>query len=141
MKSSARNQFKGTVTAINTGAVNDQIELDAGGLKLVAVITRGSTDELGLKVGATAFALIKASSIILVTEDGDVKFSARNRIQGNVSAIDTGAVNTEVALALPGDGTLIAVVTNHSASALGLAVGSPVTGLFKASSVIVGVPV
>lgn len=140
MKSSARNQFKGTVTAINTGAINDQIELDAGGLKLVAVITRGSTDELGLKVGATAFALIKASSIILVTEDSDVKFSARNRIQGSVSAIDTGAVNTEVALALPGGGTLTAVVTNQSSTALGLVVGSPVTGLFKASSVIVGVP-
>lgn len=140
MKSSARNQFKGTVTAIGAGAINDQIELDAGGLKLVAVITRGSTEELGLKVGATAVALVKASSIILVTDDGDMKFSARNRVQGTVSAIDTGAVNTEVAIALPGGGALVAVVTNHSASALGLAVGSPVTGLFKASSVIVGVP-
>jgi molybdate transport system regulatory protein len=140
MKSSARNQFKGTVTAIGAGAINDQVEIDAGGLKLVAVITRGSTEELGLKVGATAFALVKASSVILVTEDGDVKFSARNRIQGTVSAIDTGAVNTEVTLALPAGGALTAIVTNHSATALGLAVGSPVTGLFKASSVIVGVP-
>lgn len=140
MKSSARNQFKGTVTAIGAGAINDQIEIDADGLKLVAVITRGSTEELGLKVGASAVALIKASSIILVTEDGDMKFSARNRIQGTVSAVDTGAVNTEVAIALAGGGALVAVVTNHSASALGLAVGSPVTGLFKASSVIVGVP-
>lgn len=140
MKSSARNQFKGTVSAIGSGAVNDQIEIDAGGLKLVAVITRGSTEELGLVVGASAVALVKASSVILVTEDGDMKFSARNRIGGTVSAIDTGAVNTEVAIDLPGGGTLVAIVTNASVAALGLSVGSAVTGLFKASSVIVGVP-
>ncbi len=140
MKSSARNQFQGTVTGIGTGAVNDQIELDAGGLTLVAVITRGSTGELGLTVGATAFALIKASSIILVTDDGDVKFSARNRVQGTVTAIEPGAVNTEVVLGLPGGGALTAIVTNHSATSLGLAVGKPATGLFKASSVILGVP-
>ncbi len=140
MKSSARNRFEGTVTALGTGAVNDQVELDAGGVRLVAVITRGSTEELGLKVGATAFALVKASSVILVTDDGDVKFSARNRVAGTVKSVGTGAVNTEVVLALPGGGELTAIVTNHSAEALGLAVGSVATGLFKASSVILGVP-
>lgn len=140
MKSSARNQFKGTVSAIHSGAVNDQIELDVDGLKLVAIITQGSTQELGLQVGAPAIALIKSSSIILVTEEGDVRFSARNRVKGTVDAIHTGAVNTEVAIALPGGGALTAIVTNQSCDALGLAVGVPVTGLFKASSVIIGVP-
>jgi len=51
-----------------------------------------------------------------------------------------GAVNTEVVLELGGGATLAAVVTNESCAALALAVGSRATGMFKASSVILGVP-
>jgi molybdate transport system regulatory protein len=50
-----------------------------------------------------------------------------------------GAVNAEVAIALPGGGTIAATVTCDSAEELGLAAGMPATALFKASSVIVGV--
>jgi molybdate transport system regulatory protein len=68
MRTSARNQFPGKVSAIKAGAVNDEIELDAaGGHTIVAIITHASTQELGLQAGADALALVKASSIILVT--------------------------------------------------------------------------
>lgn len=50
-----------------------------------------------------------------------------------------GAVNTEVVLQLPGGGTVAAVITNASATALGLAEGRAATAVFKASSVILGV--
>ncbi len=144
MKTSARNHFVGTVRAVRRGAVNDEIELEiAGGHRLVAVVTRESTETLGLVDGATAFALVKASSIVIAVDVETAKLSARNRLSGTVSHVEHGAVNDEVVLAI-GDGrdapTIAAIVTSASARALGLAPGTKATALFKASSVIVGVP-
>jgi molybdate transport system regulatory protein len=141
MKTSARNQFFGTVSRVKPGAVNDEIELDiAGGHKLVAIVTRESTESLGLQPGRQAFALIKSSSVILVTQAEGALFSARNRLQGTISRLTPGAVNTEVVLDLAGGGTVAAVITNESAETLELAEGKEATAMFKASSVIVGVP-
>lgn len=141
MKTSARNQFLGTVSRVAAGAVNDEIVLDVvGGHSMVAIVTRDSTLELGLVPGAEAFALVKSSSIILVTDVAGAKFSARNQMRGTVARIVPGAVNTEVVLELGGGATLAAVVTNESCAALALAVGLPAIGMFKASSVILGVP-
>jgi molybdate transport system regulatory protein len=141
MKTSARNQFFGTVSRVRAGAVNDEIELDiAGGQQLVAIVTRESTDSLGLQPGRQAFALIKSSSVILVTQAEGARFSARNQLQGTIARLTPGAVNTEVVLDLAGGGTVAAVITNDSALALELAEGKAATAMFKASSVIVGVP-
>lgn len=140
MKTSARNQFAGTVHAIRGGAINDEIDLEViGGLHIVATVTRESRDELGLSVGAKAFALVKASSVILMTDAADVRLSARNQLAGKVTRVVPGAVNTEVVLELPGGGSVAAIITNESAKSLAIAVGSAVTAVFKASSVIVGV--
>jgi molybdate transport system regulatory protein len=141
MKTSARNQFFGTVTHVKRGAVNDEIILDiAGGHQIVAIVTRDSTDNLGLREGAQAFALVKASSVILVAHDEGARFSARNRLAGQVARLTPGAVNTEVVLALPGGSSIAAIITNDSAVTLALAEGETVTAMFKASSVILGVP-
>ena len=141
MKTSARNQFRGKVTQVNTGSVNDEIELEiSAGQKIVAIVTHESTTELGLKVGAEALALIKSSSVILVTDDEGARFSARNRLTGSIARVHAGAVNTEVVLELPGGASLAAIVTNESSNSLGLAVGMTASAIFKASSVIVGVP-
>ncbi len=141
MKTSARNQFFGTVSRVQPGAVNDEIEIDiAGGHKIVAIVTHESTENLGLEPDAQAFALIKASSIILLTEAEGARFSARNRLEGTVSRLVPGAVNTEVVLELAGGGTIAAIITNESARSLELAEGRTATAMFKASSVIVGVP-
>jgi len=141
MKTSARNQFLGKVTQVKRGAVNDEVELEVvGGQKIVAIVTHESTEGLGLSVGAEAFALIKSSSIILVTEDGDAKFSARNRLSGTVARVQPGAVNTEVVIELAGGGAVAAIITNESCNALGLAAGVQASAIFKASSVILGVP-
>jgi molybdate transport system regulatory protein len=141
MKTSARNQFFGTVSRVQSGAVNDEIELDiAGGHRIVAIVTHESTASLGLAPGAQAFALIKASSIILMTEGEGARFSARNQLAGTISRLMPGAVNTEVVLDLTGGGSIAAVITNESARSLELAEGRTATAMFKASSVIVGVP-
>jgi molybdate transport system regulatory protein len=144
MRTSARNQFSGTVTRLVRGAVNDEIALAvAGGHAIVAIVTHESVDNLGLQVGAEAFALVKSSSIILVAEEGEgggARYSARNRLAGTIARIEPGAVNTEVVIALPGGASVAAIVTRESSDAMGLAVGGKVTAMFKASSVIVGVP-
>ena len=141
MKTSARNQFQGKVVRVTTGAVNDEIELEiAGGQRIIATITHESVTELGLQPGTEALALIKSSSVILLSDEGSGRFSARNRLVGKVARIHPGAVNTEVVLDLPGCTTLAAIITNHSCEELGLAEGENVTAIFKASSVIIGVP-
>lgn len=140
MKTSARNQFLGKVTAIKRGGANDEIELKiVGGEKIVAIITHESTDALGLCLGAEMFALIKSSSVIVVADDKDTNFSARNRLCGTISRLTPGAVNTEVIIDLAGGGSIAAIITNESSTSLGLVVGTKATGIFKASSVILGI--
>jgi len=141
MKTSARNQFLGKVLSVKEGAVNDEVVVEiVGGQKIVAIITHGSTVELGLKKDAEVFALVKSSSIILVAEDKDAKFSARNRLSGIVSRVQPGAVNTEVVVELPGGGSIAAIVTNESSKNLKLKTGHTISAIFKASSVILAVP-
>ena len=70
MKLSARNQLKGTVVEIQDGAVNGIVKIDLGnGNVLSAVITMASIRELGLKVGGTAYAVVKASNVMIGVED------------------------------------------------------------------------
>ena len=66
MKLSARNILKGTVVQINKGAVNTAVIIELpGGEKLVSVITNTSVENLGLQAGKTAYAIIKASNIMV----------------------------------------------------------------------------
>ncbi|WP_317203293.1 TOBE domain-containing protein [Janthinobacterium sp.] len=142
LRTTARNQFMGRVARVRQGAVNDEIELAlAGGQKLVAIVTRESSEGLGLVPGAPAYALVKASSIILVGGDGGgARYSARNQMAGRVARLQDGAVNSEVVLDLPGGATIAAIITKASCAELGLRVGAEARALFKASSVILGVP-
>lgn len=141
MLTSARNHLAGRIARITRGAVNDEVELElGGGGRIVAIVTHESTASLGLAPGAQAFALVKASSIILMTAGEGARFSARNQLAGTVSRLIPGAVNTEVVLDLTGGGSIAAIITNESARSLELAEGRTATAMFKASSVIVGVP-
>lgn len=141
MKTSARNQFSGKVIGVKPGAVNDEIELEiGGGQKIVAIVTHESAKTLGLQTGAQAFALIKSSSVIVMTDGEGARFSARNRLTGTVSRLIKGAVNTDVVIALSSGASVAAIITNESADALALKEGSRATAMFKASSVILGVP-
>jgi len=141
MLTSARNQFAGKVTRLKTGAVNDEVQLKlSGGDEIVSVITHESVENLGIKVGIRVVALVKASSVIVGIDDGEpMKLSARNRLAGTIERLVTGAVNTEVVIALNGGNTVAAIITNGAADALSLAEGKPATAIFKASSVILGV--
>lgn len=66
MKLSARNQFKGTVVNIQEGAVNGIVKIDIGGGNVIsATISMASIKELGLQVGGEAYAVIKATSVMV----------------------------------------------------------------------------
>ncbi len=69
MKISARNVFKGKVAEVRPGRVNTEVIIDvAGGLQVVAMISKESADHLGLKKGKAAFAIIKASSVMVAID-------------------------------------------------------------------------
>jgi molybdate transport system regulatory protein len=140
MLTSARNQLRGKVSAIQRGAVNDEVEISLpSGQKIVAVLTHSSTQSLGLQVGSEAFALIKASWIILFTHMSGVRLSARNQLAGTVEKVTPGGVNSEVTLKLASGDVIAAIVTNESVHKLALSPGVAASAVFKASSVIVGV--
>jgi len=140
MNVSARNQLEGTISAVNPGPVSTEVVMDlAGGDKLVAVVTTGSAQNLGLKPGSHAVGLIKAPSVMLVTDAAQYRFSARNQFAGTITDVAKGAVNSEVALRLPGGSVIYAVVTNDAVAELQLAPGQSATALIKASQVIIGV--
>jgi molybdate transport system regulatory protein len=65
MKVSTRNQLHGTVVAVTLGDVMATIELDVGGQRVMAAVTRESAEELGLKTGDEAIALVKATSVMV----------------------------------------------------------------------------
>jgi molybdate transport system regulatory protein len=137
MKTSARNQLGGVVKTIKAGAINSELELDIGdGVVITAVITNDAVEALDFKIGEGAFAIIKASWIILAKEK-PAKISARNVIKTVVDDIIVGAVNTEVKLKL-GAKSLTAVVTNDAQDELGLKAGDEAYAIFKASNVILG---
>ena len=69
MKISARNVFKGKVAEIRPGKVNTEVIIDIpGGLQVVSMISMESATHLGLKKGKTAYAVIKASSVMVAID-------------------------------------------------------------------------
>lgn len=139
MKTSARNQFHGRVTALIQGPVNFEVRMRLDDWnEIVSVVTNESAENLELRVGMEIIALVKAPSVLLYT-DTQVKVSTRNKLWGTVYDLQAGPVNAEVTVALPSGKTVIAVVTRESCEELALAVGTPVCAAFKSSSVILAV--
>jgi molybdopterin-binding protein len=69
MKLSARNVLRGTIRKIEIGAVNAQITLEiAADVEVVSIITVDSVKRLGLVEGRTAYAVIKASSVMVAVD-------------------------------------------------------------------------
>ncbi len=70
MKLSARNQLKGKIINIQEGAVNSIVTLDIGGGNIItSTISCNAVKELGLEVGEDAYAVIKATSVMIGIDD------------------------------------------------------------------------
>ncbi|HEY3432886.1 MAG TPA: TOBE domain-containing protein [Rhodocyclaceae bacterium] len=139
MKTSARNQFVGTVSSLREGEVSFEvgIRLDET-TEIIAIITRESAETLELTIGSEVYAFVKASSVILLTEP-NARTTARNHLWGEISRVHEGPVNSEVIIALPGGRNVTAIVTHDSVDNLALDVGTPACAVFKASNVILAV--
>ena len=68
MKVSARNLIPGTVKKVTIGMVNAEVVVDAGGVEIVSVITKESAEAMALAAGAKVKAMVKATSVMLVTD-------------------------------------------------------------------------
>lgn len=67
MQISARNQLKGTVRAVKLGTIMAEVIVDVGGQEIVAAITRGSAEGLGLQEGSEVTVIIKATEVMIAT--------------------------------------------------------------------------
>jgi molybdopterin-binding protein len=69
MKISARNVLKGKVVKVTPGAVNSEVILDLpGGTRITSITTKESVETLGLKEGKEAYAVIKASNVMIAID-------------------------------------------------------------------------
>jgi molybdopterin-binding protein len=65
MRISARNALKGKIVDVKKGATTAHVRIDIGGQIVTASITNESAEELGLAPGKTAYAIVKASSVMV----------------------------------------------------------------------------
>jgi len=69
VKISARNRLKGRIVEVKKGATTAHVRLDVGGTIVTASITNEAVDELGLKPGLVAYAVVKASDVMVAIDD------------------------------------------------------------------------
>jgi len=134
VKTSARNQLKGTVTEIIAGAVNSEVVMDVAGHTLKAVVTKEAVADMDLTAGSEVYAIIKAS-FVMIAKEKPGKISTRNVIETTVSKVIEGPVSCELKLAM-GSTVLTAMITDEAARELSIAEGDTVYALIKASSII-----
>jgi molybdopterin-binding protein len=68
MRLSARNQLKGTIMAVRKGQTTAHVQIEVNGVLITASITNEAVDDLKLAVGQNAFAVIKASDVMVAIE-------------------------------------------------------------------------
>lgn len=68
MKISARNTLKGTVVEVTKGTTTAHVRIDIGGAIVTASITNQAVDDLGLEVGKQAYAVVKASDVMVAID-------------------------------------------------------------------------
>lgn len=137
MKISARNQFPGKITQVNEGAVNAIVTLDVNGTPLTGTISIAAVHELGLQPGKEAFAVVKATEVMIGLEK--VRISARNQLPGKIVRIQEGAVNAIVTLEVCGGLQATATISMAAVQELELRVGASAVAIIKATSVMFGV--
>lgn len=120
--------------------MNGIVTIDLGGAAVKASITMEAIDDLGIKEGVDAYAVIKATSVMFAAGSERIAgVSARNQLAGTVESAKKGAVNGRVSLKLADGGTIKGSITNDAIDELGLAEGAAALAIVKSTDVIVGV--
>ena len=141
MKSSACNQYFGTVLSVKNGALSDEIDvmLDSGNTRITSIITSAASKSMALETGKKVVTIIKEEWIILMKDAEGYRFSSRNRLPGTVVSVKESGVTVEVHMRLVGGESLTAIVTSDAAKSLDIKTGDKLTGLLKAPMVFIGV--
>jgi molybdate transport system regulatory protein len=140
MRTSARNALRGVVEDTSGDAVDAEVALRVSPSTMIkAMITRSSAEELDLRPGREAVALIKASLITLTRNRSDHQAPSDNQIKAVVIRHECGSAHDEVVLEFDLGKTLVVSIPRGCAEQLGLAVGDEMTALIAASNVIVAV--
>lgn len=135
---SARNQFVGMVENVKAGAVNGVVTIKSGNEEIKADITMESINQLGLKEGVEAAAVVKATSVMFASGSEPISnLSARNQFSGIVSNVRAGAVNGHITLSLPDGNQITGSITNEAIEELGLTEGVPAIAIIKSTDVMV----
>lgn len=138
MKLSAKNQIKGTIKSINKGAVNGIVAIAFGKDQCItATISLAAIEELELQEGKEAYAVIKATEVMIGL--GDLKLSARNKFSGEITEINQGAVNAIVKLRLESGDIISSTISLAAVKELGLETGKQAVAVIKATSVMLGI--
>lgn len=140
MKATARNQFSGQVLGLHKGPASTLVDIEIGtGLSLCASVVSSAVAALGLKKGRELIALVKASDVMLLVDEGGYRLSAPNQLAGRIARIQKGGASALVVLTLSGGSTVTASVTSDAVDALGLSVGQPAIAAFSAAAVMLAV--
>jgi molybdate transport system regulatory protein len=136
VKTSARNQFVGSVVAIaDAGGMADvRLRLD-GGDELVAAITPESVETMALRPGVQAYALIKAPWVTVAAK-APRRDPKRNVFDGTVTTLATGKVSTQLSLTTPGGRAIAAAMPQSLVESRGLRRGARAWASFPTDSVI-----
>ncbi|AZF50028.1 MULTISPECIES: TOBE domain-containing protein [unclassified Pseudomonas] len=142
LRTSARNQLHGQVSAIERQGRNDRVRLRlAGGLHLDAQITHDSTQRLELEAGVEVVALIKAGWLELLAI-GQAATPGHNCMSGVIEAVlDAEDGPSEVRIGLPNGQVLCALAQPAALTALNAAQGQPIQVQFAPGNVLLGTPV
>ena len=139
IKTSATNQFFGTISAIRTSDNNTEVFVTLkGGEQLVASIMLSDVELLKLCIGGDVLLLVNAPEIIVISAPYNATLSARNVLRGKVIRVLEGDVDSEIVIQLPSGESLVAKITQTSAATLGLTSGMLVHAAFKSNAVILG---
>ena len=138
MKLSARNQLPGVVTKVDKGAVNGIVTIEVNGTPVSATISLNAIHELGLEPGKKAYAVIKATEVMVGLGE-HLTLSARNQFPGKVMSVERGAVNSIVRLSVLKGLTVSATISNNAVDELGLESGKEALAVIKATSVMIGI--
>lgn len=140
MKISARNMLSGKIIEVKKGQVVAVVKLAlSSGSTVTATITNESVDNLDLRVGKDATAIIKADSVMIGKGNADLQISARNIIKGKVKKIKEGTVMAAITLDVDNGNLITATITDESVKRLALRENDEAFAIMKASSVMIGV--
>jgi molybdate transport system regulatory protein len=139
-KTSARNRFFGKIEGVLIGDVQASIYMASiDGQRIVAVITKHSQKQLGLKPGSLIAAEVKAPWVVLYKGDEAPKCTAENRFMGSVLRISKGKINSEVVVRISENTELCSILTEKSRKDLQIEEGDTVWAVFNAASVVINV--